>query len=262
MRKIVLVLSYLGRPFKGFQSQPREDTVQKFLEQGLTKICAHQVRITAAGRTDAGVHACEQVVHFETKSKIAENSLVRALNSVLPEGIQVIRAKEVEPAFHARYSAKKREYVYCFSYQAPVPLYLKDFIWDIYPVRLDLGKMQKALKLLKGKHDFSFLSAANKQQENKVREVYKVSLDYSRPSLWLNHKTKARTRIWSLRIEASGFLQKMVRMVAGFLIEIGKGKRTAAQLKEVLSGKPMKQGKLVAPAQGLYLNKITYARKI
>ncbi|MFC1518075.1 tRNA pseudouridine(38-40) synthase TruA [Candidatus Margulisiibacteriota bacterium] len=262
MRRFALVVGYLGSPFKGFQVQPQEDTVQKFLEQELAKICDHPIRVIPAGRTDAGVHANEQVVHFETKSKIAANNLLRALNSNLPGEIRVKRAKEILGDFHSRFSALKREYIYNFSFQAPVPLYLKNFVWDLYPSSIDLKAIKKALKVLRGKHDFSQLSAVSDKNKNKSREIYKIALHPCSAQQWLGSRARAKTKIWSIHIEANAYLQKMVRMIAGILIEVGQGKKDSKQLQQVLAGKKIKLPKLTAPAHGLCLNKITYKEKI
>jgi tRNA pseudouridine38-40 synthase len=252
-----LVVSYAGPAFRGFQIQSQGDTVQHQLEKSLQRICNGPIRVTPAGRTDAGVHASGQVVHFDTQSKIPCASLVKALNSVLPEAVRVLKAEEMDQGFHARYSAKKREYIYNFSFKAPVPLYLKDLVWEIQ-TPLAMNSLKQALPLLKGAHDFRWLCAAGDQNRSKVRNIYNVQLTRACPQSWAGSRESSSAEIWSLRITANGFLQKMVRLIVGFLVEIAQGKKTKEQLRAVLAGKKIAGTRLAAPAKGLCLVRVSY----
>jgi len=258
VRRIALRISYRGTGFSGFQIQPSSTTVQSTLEERLAAVCDEPVRVIPAGRTDAGVHAAGQVVHFDTNSRVPCSNLVRALNSTLPEQVRVLKAEEVDRDFHARFRAKKREYIYVFSFNAPVPLYMQEFVWDLYPGRLNMSVFRKAMRLLKGTHDFSGLCASSDKNEDKRRTIYQMELRRSRPKVWLGSTKSSAVELWSMRIVADAFLQRMVRLIVGMLVEVASGKKTMAQLRYVLSGKKIAGTRLAAPARGLSLVNVQY----
>lgn len=253
-----MVVSYTGAAFCGFQRQPTADTVQARLEEHLQRICNEAIHVTPAGRTDAGVHAAAQVVHFDTISRIPCLNLKKALNSQLPEHIRITQVFNVTPEFHARHSAYQREYIYTFACSAPVPIYLKDYVWDLFPAKLDVRAFRRAMKLLRGTHDFTGFCVSSDKNENKERTVYRVELRKSSMPEWPGSSKRSATELWSFRIVASGFLQRMVRLIVGSLIEVARGKKTLAELHAMLDGKKSKLTRLAAPAHGLCLLKVHY----
>jgi len=242
--RIALVLEYDGSRYCGWQSQPGSCAIQDVLEQSLSSIAQETIRVITAGRTDAGVHALYQVVHFDTESKRPVTAWIRGVNAKLPNDVAVRWATEVSPDFHARYSAIERRYLYFLLNQQTRPgLQSGKVGWFHQPLALE--KMQIAGSFLLGEHDFSSFRAAECQAKSPIRTI--THLDIIRCGDLI---------VFDLR--ANAFLQHMVRNIIGSLIYVGKGKYSTDWMQDLLhSGKR----KLAAPTfspQGLYLAKVSY----
>ncbi|MFZ5897650.1 MAG: tRNA pseudouridine(38-40) synthase TruA [Bacillota bacterium] len=247
MRNIKLVLAYDGTAYCGFQIQRRSGlpTIQETLEKCLASLAHTEIKVTAAGRTDAGVHARGQVVNFHTGTwNIPAERIVPALNSILPPDIVAVSAQEVPPDFHARYSAVSKTYSYTID-NGPVP----SPFWRLYSyyVRhpLDERRMQEAAAFLVGEHDFSSFQAAGRPVRSAVRTVYKAEVTRD------GHLVR-------LEIEGSGFLYQMVRVIAGTLIQVGLGRREPERVKEILAARSRAAAGPTAPPQGLCLEHVKY----
>ena len=242
--RFALGVEYDGSDFAGWESQPRQRTVQATLESALSSVAARQVETVCAGRTDAGVHATAQVVHFDSRAERAPHEWVLGANSNLPGDVSVRWASPVAENFHARYSAVCRYYRYVIQNRRERSALLRQrAAWERNP--LDVGCMQAAGDHLLGEQDFSSFRAAGCQAKSPVRTV--VGLEVHR-----------RGDLVLIDIAANAFLQHMVRNVAGVLIEIGKGKREPAWARELLEARDRTRGAATAPPQGLYLSRIDY----
>lgn len=241
---IKLILEYDGAPYHGWQIQPRLTTVQGTVENALRRLTGKPVRITGAGRTDAGVHAFGQVAHFAPPVLFDSTTWTRGLNALLPDDIAVRSAEEVPSSFHARFSAKKKTYAY-FIYNHPrrSPLHRRT-AWHVFQP-LDLSKMRKASRLLIGRRDFTSLCAAAGEAEDRIVDLEKIDL----------RKEGDRIRI---TFQAPRFLQYMVRNLVGLLVEVGRGRRTASEVPEILEGRDRRLAGPTAPPQGLFLMRIDY----
>ncbi|RJP57121.1 MAG: tRNA pseudouridine(38-40) synthase TruA [Deltaproteobacteria bacterium] len=245
MRNIKLLIEYDGTNYHGWQIQPNATSIQETIENRLQKITQEEIRLIAAGRTDAGVHAIEQVANFSTKSRLDINNIQRGLNSLLPPDIAIKEISEAEQDFHARYSAKSKIYRYVIlNRRFPSPLY-RNFSWFI-PFKLDIKEMKNAVQCLVGEHDFSSFKASGCNSHNPIREVYGISVDKDTKGFII------------FEIEANAFLKQMVRNIVGTLTDVGKGKIGVSEFEEILRAKDRKKAGITAPPQGLFLAKIKY----
>ncbi len=243
-RRIKLVVGYRGTRYHGWQLQPNVMTVQGTLEAALATIANEPVRVHASGRTDTGVHAVGQVVHFDTTSPIAPSSLLRGLNSLLPADIVIKRAREVTTDFHARYSASRKTYAYVVHNHSLRPAYHMSYVWHITQ-RLNLSAMQTAGDVLVGRHDFSAFRAASCAAKSPVRSLMRLTV-------------KRRGKRIVFLLTADGFLQHMVRNIVGTLVQIGRGQIGAEAMSEILQSHQRKMAGPTAPPQGLYLVRVMY----
>lgn len=246
--RVALGVQYDGAGFRGWQSQqPGVRTVQACLEQALTRVAAHPIKLICAGRTDAGVHGVGQVVHFDTTAVRAARSWVLGGNANLPIDISLHWACVVPDEFHARFSALVRCYRYLICnrpYRAA--LWRQRATWH-YRL-LDAAQMHTAAQVLVGKHDFSSFRAAECQARHPIREIYR--LDVRRQGDFV-----------VLEVEANAFLHHMVRNIAGVLMAIGGGERPVDWAREVLERRDRTQGGVTAPADGLYLLAVRYPER-
>jgi len=243
--KIALGIEYDGSHFHGWQSQPSGDTVQDHLERALARVAGVQVRLAAAGRTDAGVHAVAQVAHFETAVQRPESAWVRGVNALLPQAVAVQWAVPVAGDFHARYSAVSRTYRYVLYNHAVRPaLHHGRVGWFHLP--LDPAAMRAAAGLLAGEHDFSAFRSSECQAKSPVRTLRSWAIERRGPHL-------------SFEFTANGFLHHMVRNILGCLVYVGKGKHHPDWLGEVLASRDRRQAAPTFPADGLYLAAVEYA---
>lgn len=246
LQKLKCTVAYDGSRFYGYQVQPGRRTVQREIETALMKMHkGKKIRITASGRTDRGVHALGQVIHFESPLKIPEDNWTRALNSLCPEDIRIRRTEVVPHAFHARYDVKKKEYRYRLLTRQEPDLFRR--LYTMHEARsLDLEAMNRAASWIVGTHDFSCFSASDTEVKDKVRTIYHLDI---RPS-------GADEMV--IRIIGSGFLYQMVRIITGTLLDIGIHKRPAEDIKVILDGKDRRLASSTAPACGLVLWSVTY----
>jgi tRNA pseudouridine38-40 synthase len=243
-RNIRLVLEYEGGGYHGWQIQPGALTVQEVLEECIFRITQHPSRVTAAGRTDAGVHALQQVVHFHTPSRLPDRAIRQGLNALLPADIRVLHGEEVAWAFHARFSALGKRYEYRFWNGPSLSVFSHRYSWWISRP-LDVEAMERAARQLMGEHDFSSFRSAGCEGRNAVRDVRGCGWEARGPLL----------RFW---IEANGFLRYMVRTIVGTLVEVGTGKRPAEDLGLLLEARDRSLAGPTAPARGLFLTCVRY----
>ncbi len=242
--RIAAILEYDGANFCGWQLQNGDRTVQGAVEAALSKVADHTVRVTVAGRTDTGVHACGQVIHFDTKSRRSDYEWLRGANSNLPADVAMLWVGEVGPSFHARFTATGRCYRYVILNRPVRPTFLARRVsWDYRP--LDVAAMQQAARYLVGTHDFSSFRAAQCQARDPVRELRR--LDVGREAEFV-----------VIEAEANGFLHHMVRNIAGVLSSIGAGEQSPVWGREVLLARDRSAGGVTAPADGLYLMHVQY----
>ncbi|MEK4027304.1 MULTISPECIES: tRNA pseudouridine(38-40) synthase TruA [Bacillaceae] len=243
--RVKCTIAYDGARFSGYQVQPHSRTVQEELEKALAVIHkGREVRVTASGRTDAGVHARGQVIHFDTPLSVPDDRWPSALNSRLPDDIAVKQAEIVADSFHARFSAVGKEYRYKI-YQNAVRDPFNRFYACHSPVELDASLMQEAAHSLIGTHDFTSFCSAKTEVEDKVRTITKLEVIQSGEEI-------------ELRVAGNGFLYNMVRIIAGTLMEAGKGKLSPEDMPSILAGCDRSLAGKTAPAEGLYLWKVLY----
>ena len=245
MQRIALGIEYDGRQFHGWQAQPGQvRTVQHTLEQALTQVAAHPVRVACAGRTDTGVHALAQVAHFDTTAQRTHHNWVAGTNANLPQDINVCWAQGVSCDFHARYSALGRHYRYQIL-NRPVrsSLWAGRATW-IYPP-LSVTRMHQAAQALVGTHDFSSYRAQACQAASPIRTLRQIQVEQ-------------QDELIVLTVHANAFLQHMVRNIAGVLITIGQGKRPVQWAEQVLHYYNRTQGGITAAPDGLYFAGVDY----
>ncbi|MBV8172200.1 MAG: tRNA pseudouridine(38-40) synthase TruA [Candidatus Eremiobacteraeota bacterium] len=249
MRTIALVIEYDGARFHGFQRQPELRTVAGELEKALPVLCGAPVEVVGAGRTDAGVHATGQVVSFETSYAGPLERWPIALAGILRgSGIAVLRAVEREHGFSARYDALARTYQYrILNRQAPSPLLRGRALFVRAP--LDLAAMAQASTTLLGEHDFTSFCAQVPERGRPLRAVESLAIERSGD-------------IVELTITADSFLHQMVRIIAGTLIDIGRGRRSADDMASILAARDRAAAGATAPAHALYLTHVRYAQPL
>ncbi|MFQ5707141.1 MAG: tRNA pseudouridine(38-40) synthase TruA [bacterium] len=242
MRNIKLTLEYDGTDFSGWQWQPQARTVQGALEGSLEQVLRQRPKVIAAGRTDAGVHALGQVVNFKTERLLKTDALCLALNSVLPQDVRVLKAEEVDEQFHARFSAREREYRYVFSRR--LRAVGRQYCW-YSKFKLDLEPITQASQFLLGTHDFSAFSRVVAGESHYLCDVKLV------------HWQEGEDKI-VFRIVANRFLHNMVRIIVGTLLEVGRGKLDPQDIKAILESRDRTRTGSKVPPQGLFLEKIYY----
>ncbi|WP_047983259.1 tRNA pseudouridine(38-40) synthase TruA [Ornithinibacillus californiensis] len=246
MPKIKCTVAYDGTNFFGFQVQPDKRTVQSELEKALKKMHkGEEIRTYASGRTDAGVHARGQTIHFESKLDIPGNSWKKALNTLLPEDLFIQDAEMVSDDFHARYDVVEKEYRY-FIWNAQEPDIFKRYHIYHFPYKLDLKAIEEACRYLEGTHDFTaFSSAKSTVKGEKIRTLYEVSC------------SKTGEQIEFI-FRGSGFLYNMVRIIVGTLLNVGQGRIDPKEIITMLEEKNRQRASKTAPAHGLYLWNVNY----
>ena len=242
--RIALGIEYDGSGFAGWQRQPHASSVQGALERALSNVADHEVTVICAGRTDAGVHATAQVVHFETSAVRTPHSWMFGTNSNLPPEVCVTWAQAVDADFHARFSAVGRAYRYIILNRPMRPGLLRNRVsWDYRP--LDAGRMAEAAQALIGEQDFSSFRALACQAKHPVREIYALDVHRSGEFVYLD-------------VAANAFLHHMVRNIAGVLMTVGCGERPVDWVTDVLAARDRTAGGVTAPPGGLYLVQVRY----
>ncbi len=238
-----ITLEYDGTRYRGWQSQKNTDrTVQGMLLRAAHELLGADAGVGGAGRTDAGVHALAQVAHLKAQNAMPENDVAWGLNERLPADINVVLVEKAPPRFHARHSAKSRTYLYRISRRRTA--FDKPFVWWVKD-RLDFAAMRRAAKLFEGRHDFSSFCENPEGQESTLVVVEKSDVMEVGQEI-------------HFRITASHFLWKMVRRLAGTLVEVGRGNLDAAGVRKLLVEKSATPAKWTAPPSGLFLERVDY----
>lgn len=246
MNRVKATIAYDGTHFAGYQSQPGLRTVQSEIDKALVKIHKDKsIHSVASGRTDAGVHAKGQVIHFDTPLHLTEDRWRMAMNVLLPKDIRIVKAEYVDEDFHARYSATGKTYQFVWSYVQIHSPFERNYSVHLNRGRPDVARMQEALPYFIGTHDFTSFCSAKTATTNRVRTVRKLTLEEDGQTLILT-------------IEGDGFLYNMVRTIAGMLLAVGNGWHAPEEVGEILAAKDRQLASKTAPAHGLYLMEVTY----
>lgn len=244
MRFIRLVVEYDGTGLHGWQRQLNGATVQQHLEEALAQIVQHEVSVTGASRTDAGVHARGQVVAFATERQIPLHGFRRGLNSLLPEQIAVREATEVDETFHPRHSATGKHYRYTLLVRPDRSPLWRDRAWHLSDA-LDLDAMRAGASHLVGEHDFAAFRAAGCTAKTTVRRIESIVISRDADLVRID-------------LHGNAFLRQMVRIIVGTLVEVGVGKRPPTQVAEIMASLDRTQAGITAPAHGLELVEVRY----
>lgn len=243
MQNVLMGVSYLGTNYAGWQRQDNALGIQEVIENALMEVCGEYVEIFASGRTDSGVHAIEQCFSCELNFKEIKK-LPLALNSKLPKDIRILWAKEVPKDFHARFSAHKKTYLYKINVgtiESPFNAETSAYI----PYDLNLQKMKEAAKYLVGEHDFHAFCSSGASVPDFVRTIYSLNVVKNKNS-------------FEFEIAGNGFLYNMVRIIVGTLVDVGRGKTQAQEIKDILESKNRQRAGKTMPAKGLFLKTVEY----
>ena len=243
-RTLKLTLQYIGTGYRGWQIQPGIPTIQGAVEEALERIVGEPVSVAGSGRTDAGVHARGQVASFRTGCLRRPEVIQRAANARLPWDIRIVAMEEEAGGFHARECAKLREYRYQVWTGEVLPPFLHDYAAHCR-ASLDPSSFARAARTLLGRHDFSAFASSGSSSVDPVRAVTASEL-------------LSEGELWTYRIEADGFLYKMVRNIAGTLLEIARGRWPVEMMEELLRSRDRTLAGPPLPAHGLFLERVTY----
>lgn len=241
--RYLATIEYVGTNYAGWQIQPNGVSVQEEIEKVLSRILNRKTKIFGSGRTDAGVHAHGQTFHFDAFQIKDLGKFMYSLNSLLPSDMHVLDIKLVEDDFNARYDVKLKEYSYYINMGEYDP-FERDKMYQFLR-KLDVEKMAEALNAFKGEHNFKNFTSKTEDKDNYVRKIYECSIEQV-------------DDILKITFVGNGFMRYMVRMMVGALIEVGLGKLTEMQIKILLIQQARKVVSYKAPANGLYLEKVTY----
>lgn len=237
------IASYFGMNYDGWQSQPSRNTIEDKIEKLLSHILNEKINITGSGRTDKGVHAYAQPFHFDTKKKIKDiNHLLYALNRLLPVDIKIKSLKEVDKDFHARFSAKKKEYIYKIYVGKELPFYARTHY--LVKDKVDLKLLKDASKVFVGKHNFQNLTSKERDDKDFVRTIYSIKVSKKKDEIYIT-------------LVGNAFMRYMVRDIVAEMILVATHKQSLSDLKRLFT-KERHITNHKAPAEGLYLNKVFY----
>lgn len=245
MSRIRAIVQYIGTNYSGFQSQPNAISVQSVLEKTLSGFLGEDITITASGRTDAGVHALAQTIHFDIVRDFPIERLPYALERLLPEDIAILSAEKTTDDFHARYDCISKTYeYYAVISRVKLPIYTdRAYICDY---DLDIERMRRAASDMTGKRDYSAFMASGSNVMNTVREVTEFTIE------------EITNNVIRFRVSADGFLYNMVRNMVGTLIDVGRGKIPVEDVKGIIKTGDRRNAGATAPACGLYLVRAVY----
>lgn len=254
MRNIRLTISYDGTDFHGWQIQPLVPTVQGLVGEAIASLTGRETSLHGSGRTDAGVHALNQVANFHTECAIPVSNLVTALNHLLPSAIRIKSAEEVDEKFHSRYNATAKTYHYRLLLSPFCSPFLSRFVWH-YPFSLDCQEMVRAAGLFAGTRDFTSFAAAESCAQDAVDGLPAsgVRTVFSSRLIW---REKRQMLLYAVR--GNGFLHHMVRNIVGTLVEIGRGKMAVEDIPAILAARDRRLAGPTAPASGLCLVSVEY----
>ena len=245
MKRIKLTVAYDGTNYHGWQVQPNAVTIEGKLNEAISELTKESIQVIGASRTDAGVHALGNVAVFDTESRIPGEKFSYALNQRLPDDIVIQQSQEVDKDFHPRYCTCEKTYEYVIlNRKFPLPEYRN--IAFFYYGDLDIKAMQEATKAFLGEHDFAGFCSAGAQVKTTVRTIYELTVE------------KKDNDMICIRVRGNGFLYNMVRIIAGTLLEVGKGNIEAKSLENRIAAADRSQAGPTAPARGLKLIRIQY----
>ncbi len=240
-------IEYDGHGFLGFQSQVQQPTIQDCLEKALSKVANHPVKIICCGRTDTGVSAIAQVIHFDSDTIRDDYQWIMGTNTNLPEGISMLWIKPVADDFHARFSAIERSYRYViFNRWIRPSLNRHHVTWERLP--LNAEAMHEAAQFLQGKHDFNAFRSSACQSKTSIKQIYRISV-------------KREGNLVILDVAGSGFLHHMIRNIVGTLLPIGRAEQSVESMKVILDGKDRTKAGVTARPNGLSFRTIKYPKK-
>lgn len=244
MKRVKLTVAYDGTAYSGFQVQPEAPTIEGELNKHLSALLSEEIRVIGASRTDAGVHALCNVAVFDTESRIPGEKFSYALNQRLPEDIRILGSEEVAPDFHPRHCDSEKTYEYRITVgEFPIPT-KRLYSWCTYH-KLDAAKMQQAAAYLVGEHDFKSFCSVKTEVESTVRTIYALDVEEQGTDI-------------VIRVRGNGFLYNMVRIIAGTLAEVGKGRINPEKMQEILQNQDRQAAGPTAPPQGLMLVKYEF----
>ena len=249
MKRVALLVQYDGTNYSGWQKQKNANTIQEILERALFKIVNHEVKTFAAGRTDAGVHASGQVVHFDVDSVVPGNSFSKILNSLLPSTIRILESVEVKDSWHACYSVMYRHYRYVINNSKLPNLFINNWSWHRYQKELDEVLMLNASKRMEGEYDFFAFQKSGSNRKNSVTKIKKIEI-------------KRVEELILVDIKATGFLYGMVRLIVGQLVLVGEKKISPELFTDRWVNKNKNDVKESAPAKGLCFVNAVYEENI
>jgi tRNA pseudouridine38-40 synthase len=244
LNRYALLVQYDGTPFNGWQFQENGRTIQVEFENGINILTKENVRVTASGRTDSGVHALGQVVHFDLSKEISLQRLCIGLNGILPYELSVKNAYKVDLNFHSRFSAVQREYLYII-YRHPLrsPFMRYKAMWINYPI--DTDYIQETASKLVGEHDFASFCKKISAQNGTIRKIDSIEVTEDHD-------------IIKLRFKANAFLHNMIRIIVGTILQMHSEGKDTEYITGILNGKDRSLSGFTAPAYGLYLNRVIY----
>lgn len=244
--RIALGVEYHGSNFNGWQAQPGQRTVQGCLTEAVSFVANHHAEVHAAGRTDTGVHALNQVVHFDTQSQRNDRGWLLGINTQLPEDININWIKSVDESFHARFSATQRSYRYLILNRlSRSAIHAQRMWWTHKPIEME--RMQAAAGFLTGHHDFSAFRAVECQAKSPMKTLDSIIVSRHQDCI-------------AIDVSARSFLHHMVRNLVGVLVPIGEGKKPVHWAADVLESRDRNQAGITAPAEGLYLTDVQYSQ--
>lgn len=241
MYRYKLTVSYDGSDYYGMQRLSNHDSIQKTLEKSIKRMTSKEVKVFVSGRTDKGVHALGQVVHFDFEALIEPNILTDGLNKRLPEDIRIIKSEIVKNTFHARHDAKSKEYDYVISKKTSSAFTQR---YEVYFPNIDVSKLKEASKLLEGTHDFGGFTVTNELKPTE-KTIYSIKVK----------ETKTHIKI---RFHGNSFLRYQVRRMVGLLVDVATNKKDISTINKIFETKDQSLAKNTAPAKGLYLVKVHY----
>ncbi|MBP9841360.1 MAG: tRNA pseudouridine(38-40) synthase TruA [Simkaniaceae bacterium] len=240
MKRYKALIAYDGTQYGGWQVQPNAVTIQAVIQEVLSTILQTPTHLTASGRTDAGVHALGQVAHFLSHKEVTAH----ALNSLLPPDIRILSLEEVDPSFHARFSARNKEYHYHLHTDSLISPFIRPYR-TYHPYSLDLNLIEEAIPLFHGTHNFTSFANCGGSKASPIKTIYRLDM--------IRQEGGVR-----FEFEGSGFLYKMVRNIVGTLLEVGAKKRLLSSIPPLFSLQDRREGGKAAPPTGLFLIKVNY----
>jgi tRNA pseudouridine38-40 synthase len=245
IKNVKLTIEYDGTHYHGWQRQKSDPTFQAEIEKAISTIMGHSITVIGSGRTDAGVHALGQVANFKCDTRLGSQELLNGLNALLPDCMVIRSCEEVDENFHARYDVKSKTYQYrILNRNLPIAIQ-RQYVWHIRR-HLNAGAMRQACSHLVGRHDFKAFEGTGSPRSHSKRQVFKADIIRQNEDYLI------------FEIEADGFLRFMVRNIVGTLVEVGRGKISPGDFKDILLSQDRSRAGATAPAQGLFLIEVKY----